>query len=299
MVRKGTAALKAKKTLRVSKTAAFFIFFWVSVSICLAVMGKWGISSGQTHFTATKREAQDTFNELKKLRDDLRKQVSRTPVTEPANTLRPMPEPIPARDSQENHAELTSSQAQEKSAPRDSTSTAEGSCGPETDKTPVQPAPAPPSPTADSRSVDLDSLWEQVNRLKNAGNWNEAIQTAEEALNYSPASTRFRKALGICLADSREFSRALRELEEVVHDREGDAEVYHVLGHVYYNLGSFRKAYDSFEEAVRMEPDNPRHYICGAKFIEEAAKRDVYFQQYRPVAQSWSQRAAELQRQQG
>jgi hypothetical protein len=72
------------------------------------------------------------------------------------------------------------------------------------------------------------------------------------------------------------------------------ANMFHDLGHYFYQNGYYTDALRSFENAIRLDPNMAKHYKCGSRCIVEIYKRDPGFGRYLPLARDWANRAMQL-----
>lgn len=141
---------------------------------------------------------------------------------------------------------------------------------------------------------DPEKLRAQARDLIKQKKWGEAVQLLDQAVEQLPNDLKLRKVLGICLSQSGDYHRSIRELNRVADEGgAGDDAVYHYLGHAYVGLCSYEKAIDYFKKAISLK-SAANNYECGAKAIVDACQKDYRFTEYLPLARKWTERALQL-----
>ena len=95
---------------------------------------------------------------------------------------------------------------------------------------------------------------------KEMGNSNAAVQVLEQGLEKNPGEILLMAKLGIVLADSGSWQRAIPILELCVHKEDFDPEKFNFLGIAYYHGGDFAKALQSYDRALELDRDNAAVY---------------------------------------
>ena len=146
----------------------------------------------------------------------------------------------------------------------------------------------------DEVDESLEEIMSQIQTAARGGNWVFAAQKAWQ-LVCRRGSRSDRILLGFLLINARQYKKAIAVLELLVESNEADAEVFHRLGHAYSTVRFHEKALESFLRAMAEEPQNPRHYKCGAKLIMTAFERgDSRFRGRLDLARAWVARARRL-----
>ncbi len=91
---------------------------------------------------------------------------------------------------------------------------------------------------------------------KEMGKSTAAVQLLEQGLEKNPGNILLLSKLGIVLADSGQWRRAIPILELCVKQEDFDPEKFNFLGIAHYHGGDFAKALQSYGRALELDPDN-------------------------------------------
>ncbi len=92
--------------------------------------------------------------------------------------------------------------------------------------------------------------------LKEMGKSDAAVQLLDQGLKRNPDNILLQSKLGIVLADSGRWQRAIPILERCVSKEDFDPEKFNFLGIAYYHGGDFAKALQNYGRALELDPDN-------------------------------------------
>ena len=97
-----------------------------------------------------------------------------------------------------------------------------------------------------------------------------AIEAAERARALAPAGT-LRQALAVFFLDAQEPQRVLEIAQESLPlaDRQGQAALHHLMAQAYALRRDPANAVRSFQEAIRLDPDQLQYYLPLAQFFFE------------------------------
>ena len=95
---------------------------------------------------------------------------------------------------------------------------------------------------------------------KETGKSNAAVQVLEQGLEKNPGEILLLAKLGIVLADSGNWKRAIPILEFCVHKEDFDPEKFNFLGIAYYQGGDFAKALQNYDRALELDRNNASVY---------------------------------------
>jgi len=127
-----------------------------------------------------------------------------------------------------------------------------------------------------------------------SGAWSVAADKAR-LLIRKRGNTADRRLFGFLLINAGAYKEGIAQLEQLVEAGKADAEIFHRLGHAYSTQRLHEKAFESFSTAIRLEPNNPRHYKCGATLILKACERgSERFQGRLSLAKKWCEEAQRL-----
>jgi Flp pilus assembly protein TadD len=95
---------------------------------------------------------------------------------------------------------------------------------------------------------------------KETGKPQAAVQILEQGLEKNPGNILLLAKLGIVLADSGEWRRAIPILERCVSQEDFDPEKFNFLGIAYYQGGELDKALRSYARALELDHNNAAVY---------------------------------------
>lgn len=109
---------------------------------------------------------------------------------------------------------------------------------------------------------------------------NAAVQVLEQGLEKNPGNILLLAKLGIVLADSGNWQRAVPILELCVRKEDFDPEKFNFLGIAYYHGGDFAKALQNYGRALELDRNNASVYnnIGGvhlALFLRNRQEQDL------------------------
>jgi type IV pilus biogenesis/stability protein PilW len=103
------------------------------------------------------------------------------------------------------------------------------------------------------------------------GKNNDAITYYKQAISVDPDYSEAHNNLGVVYAEIEEWDNAIASFKSALKNPVYRTPVmaYSNMGYVFYRKGEFRKAADSFEEALIRNPISPRTlYLLGLVYIE-------------------------------
>jgi len=121
--------------------------------------------------------------------------------------------------------------------------------------------------------ADPESLFVLADCLKNTGRTEEAIQEYEELFASGLSYPRAAEAYGRLLATVGRLEQAKGYLLLAIAEDDKNADAYHWLGWVHFQLMEFEFAEESFEHANRLTPNNPETLYYWEKSKESLRKR--------------------------
>lgn len=95
---------------------------------------------------------------------------------------------------------------------------------------------------------------------KEIGKSSAAVQVLEQGLEKNPDNILLLAKLGIVLADSGSWQRAIPILELCIRKEDFDPEKFNFLGIAYYQGGDFTKALQSYGRALELDSNNASVY---------------------------------------
>lgn len=115
------------------------------------------------------------------------------------------------------------------------------------------------------KAVQLDktrnTIWTQLLILESQlGNWKALEEESQEAVNLFPAQPEFYLYLGISQGENGNTDGAIDNLRMgrnlVIENKGLESQFYASLGDVYHKMAEHKKSDSSYEEALRINPDN-------------------------------------------
>ncbi|MGH9363514.1 MAG: tetratricopeptide repeat protein, partial [Thermoanaerobaculia bacterium] len=111
----------------------------------------------------------------------------------------------------------------------------------------------------------------------------EALEAYREALRWDPQIENVHTRIGLILVHQGRHAEAVEEFRAEIHNRTADSLTYTVLGHALRDLKRFPQALQSYQEALRLNPEERgAHYGLAQVYQllgrtgEEAAAREEF-----------------------
>ncbi len=112
-------------------------------------------------------------------------------------------------------------------------------------------------------------------------NWRDSETLARYLVRYVPNTELLYFNLANTLSKQGKIDEAISEYNDIINmtanksDKTGDrADAYNGIGTLYYNRGDYAKAISSYNEAIRLSPDNPTYYYNIGSVLAEQGKLD-------------------------
>ncbi|MDQ3651041.1 MAG: tetratricopeptide repeat-containing serine protease family protein, partial [Acidobacteriota bacterium] len=107
----------------------------------------------------------------------------------------------------------------------------------------------------------LNSLW--------LGNYDNALQYFENAVNKNPGRVEAWIQVGYCKVKQGKNSDAIRAYQQALLLKPNSVEAYNKLGDAHYYAGSFHKAIEAYKQAARLAPQTGEaYYNLGLAYLE-------------------------------
>jgi tetratricopeptide (TPR) repeat protein len=116
------------------------------------------------------------------------------------------------------------------------------------------------------KALDFDKdnliIWNKViGYYTEKRNFEKAIETVDEALNYFPSSPELYYFKGISLSQLKEYKKAASTMEEgliyLVDNKNLEFEYYSNLGEIYNSLKEYAKSDKYYDKALKLKPNDP------------------------------------------
>lgn len=114
---------------------------------------------------------------------------------------------------------------------------------------------------AETLQERIDILWQRAERQADQGKLDDALDSANKAVQTAPDSPDAWWLLGWTRALREEYPQAEEAYKHALSLASGSAELHNNLGWVYYAQGKLDDAIGSYTEALRIDPDFSLAYV--------------------------------------
>lgn len=115
------------------------------------------------------------------------------------------------------------------------------------------------------------------------GQWNEAIQLAEDQVRQSPDRIDYRTELAIACYRAGRLAEAMEQFQKLIEKRPNSAELYVHLGEVKKSAGDIPGAIGSFQKASQLDPRNVSSHLDLAMTYEQTGHDEEARKSYEDV----------------
>ncbi|OGU73854.1 MAG: hypothetical protein A2V93_08510 [Ignavibacteria bacterium RBG_16_34_14] len=105
--------------------------------------------------------------------------------------------------------------------------------------------------------------------LEQSGQFTKARQIFEELYRQQPSNFQFFDALNRVYIQLKEYDNSISIIEQRLNSNQQDINLYGLLGKTYYLKGDEKKAFETWDEALKKFPDNPTSYRTMANYAIE------------------------------
>jgi Flp pilus assembly protein TadD len=115
------------------------------------------------------------------------------------------------------------------------------------------------------------------------GQWDAAIQLAEDQVRQSPDRVDYRIELAIACSRAGRFAEATEQFQKLIEKKPNSPELYVRIGEAKKSAGDTRGAIDSFQKASQLDPRNVLSHLDLAMTYEQAGHDEDARKSYEDV----------------
>ncbi len=137
--------------------------------------------------------------------------------------------------------------------------------------------------------VDINNKIMLAQSFEQAGDYDKAIKLFEEIYSIQPQNYQVFESLNRVYVQSKKYESSVKLIESRLKGNSQDVNLYGMLGTTYYLMGDETKAYESWEEGLRILPQNQMHYRIIANYALQRRAFDKaidYFRRGKAIAQN-------------
>lgn len=118
--------------------------------------------------------------------------------------------------------------------------------------------------------IILGEVYQRLGRVYSAqGNYQGSVTALESAAANLPNSSAVLVDLSIAYFHTKQYSKAVEPLRDVIKRETRDARAHHMLGKSYFMMGEFEKATSELEETLKLTPkDYDAAYTLGLAYLK-------------------------------
>ena len=102
--------------------------------------------------------------------------------------------------------------------------------------------------------------------FEQAGDYDKAIQIFEEIYSLQPQNYQVFESLNRVYVQSKRYENSVKLIEARIKTNPQDINLFGMLGTTYYLMGNENKSYESWEEGLKILPENQMKYRVIANF---------------------------------
>ncbi len=137
--------------------------------------------------------------------------------------------------------------------------------------------------------VDINNKIMLAQSFEQAGDYDKAATLFEEIYSAQPQNYNIFESLNRVYIQSKKYESSIKLIENRIKTNLQDVNLYGMLGTTYYLMGDETKAYESWEEGLRILPENQMHYRIIANYALQRRAFDKaidYFKRGKAIAQN-------------
>jgi tetratricopeptide (TPR) repeat protein len=127
-------------------------------------------------------------------------------------------------------------------------------------------------------ALNVDQEYKLGVLLNGQQMYTEAVDRFKRIVQMQPESWDSKYDLSIALIDAKRPAEAVAILQPLSLTHATDPNLLTLLGSAYEAAGDFAKALDSYEAAVRAEPENPDRYLDYTRLLMDLNRHDAAVQ---------------------
>lgn len=114
--------------------------------------------------------------------------------------------------------------------------------------------------------VDINNKIMLAQSFEQVGDFDKAIGLYEEIFSVQPHNYQVFESLNRVYLQAKKYDNSIKLIESKIKSNQGDVNLYGMLGSTYYLKGDEKKAFDIWEEGIKIAPDNSMQYRIIANF---------------------------------
>lgn len=114
--------------------------------------------------------------------------------------------------------------------------------------------------------VDINNKILLAQSFEQAGDFDKAIDLYEEIFSIQPHNYQVFESLNRVYLQAKKYDKSIKLIESKIKANASDVNLYGLLGSTYYLKGDEKKAFDIWEEGIKIAPENSMHYRIIANF---------------------------------
>ena len=137
--------------------------------------------------------------------------------------------------------------------------------------------------------VDINNKIMLAQSFEQAGDYDRAAILFEEIYSLQPQNYQVFESLNRVYTQSKKYESSVKLIESRLKQNSKDINLYGMLGTTYYLMGDEQKAYETWEDGIRISPENQMNYRVIANYaIQRRAfdKAIEYFKRGKAISQN-------------
>lgn len=114
--------------------------------------------------------------------------------------------------------------------------------------------------------VDINNKIMLAQSFEQAGEYDKAITIFAEIYSAQPQNYLVFESLNRVYVQSKKYDNSIKLIESKMKQNSRDVNLYGMLGTTYYLMGSENKAYEIWEDGIKIQPENQMNYRVIANF---------------------------------
>ena len=114
--------------------------------------------------------------------------------------------------------------------------------------------------------VDINNKIMLAQSFEQAGDYDKAITIFEEIYSVQPQNYLVFESLNRVYVQSKKYESSVKLIETRIKNNPQDINLFGMLGTTYYQMGNERKAYETWEEGLKILPENQMQYRVIANY---------------------------------
>ena len=137
--------------------------------------------------------------------------------------------------------------------------------------------------------VDINNKIMLAQSFEQAGDYDKAAKLFEEIYSLQPQNYQIFESLNRVYVQSKKYENSVKLIESRLKLNPQDVNLYGMLGTTFYLMGDENKAYNTWEDGIKTQPENQMHYRIIANYAIQRRTFDKaieFFKRGKAVAQN-------------